>query len=127
MKKILIVDDDKNIRNILEIALEEEWTVVAASSGEEALELAVTEQPQLILLDRMMPGMDGLSTLKELRSREMTKSMPVIFLTARVQTQDLEDYSGEGVLGLLSKPFDPLTLSDEINELLARRDETSSS
>lgn len=127
MKKILIVDDDKNIRKILEIALEEEWTVVAASSGEEAVELATNEQPELILLDRMMPGMDGLSTLRELRSREATKSVPVIFLTARVQTQDLEDYSGEGVLGLLSKPFDPVTLVDEINELLARRDEAVSS
>lgn len=127
MKKILIVDDDKNIRNILEIALEEEWTVVAASSGEEAVELATNEKPELILLDRMMPGMDGLSTLRELRSREATKSVPVIFLTARVQTQDLEDYSGEGVLGLLSKPFDPVSLTDEINELLARRDEAFSS
>ena len=127
MKKILIVDDDKNIRNILEIALEEEWTVVAASSGEEAVELATNEQPELILLDRMMPGMDGLSTLRELRSREATRSVPVIFLTARVQTQDLEDYSGEGVLGLLSKPFDPVTLTDEINELLSRRGEAFSS
>lgn len=127
MRKILIVDDDKNIRNILEIALEEEWTVVAASSGEEAVELATKEQPELILLDRMMPGMDGLSTLKELRSREATESVPVIFLTARVQTQDLEDYCGEGVIGFLSKPFDPITILDEINELLARRDEAVSS
>lgn len=121
MKKILIVDDDKNIRNILEIALEEEWMVVAASSGEEALELAANEQPDLILLDRMMPGMDGLTTLKELRLRSATQSVPVIFLTARVQTQDLEDYSGDGVLGLLSKPFDPVTLTDEINELIAKQ------
>lgn len=119
-RKVLIVDDEKSIREILEMSLEDEWTVVTATSGQDGIDVASREKPDLILLDRMMPGMDGLTTLEKLRSNPDTADIPVIFLTARVQTRDMADYQGLHVLGVLSKPFDPMTITDEINEMLGR-------
>ncbi|MCA9802241.1 MAG: response regulator [Cyanobacteria bacterium HKST-UBA02] len=117
--KVLIIDDEKSIREVLELSLEDDWTVLAAGSGDQGLEIARRENPDLILLDRMMPGKDGIATLKELRADPEIGSIPVIFLTARVQTQQLGEYEGLDVLGVLAKPFDPMTLTDEISALLA--------
>ncbi len=119
-RKLLIIDDEKSIRQILEIALEEEWTVYSAASGTEGIALANEVQPDLILLDRMMPGLDGLSTLKELKANQETAKIPVIFLTAKVQAQDLGDYTEKDVLGVLSKPFDPIMITEDIDEMLSR-------
>lgn len=120
MQSILIIDDENSIRDVLEIALEERFQVYLASSGDEGIEIAKRIKPDLILLDRMMPGKDGLATLEELKENEATRALPVIFLTARVQSHDMNEYEGHDVLGVLSKPFDPMTLSDEIDLLLAR-------
>lgn len=120
-RKILIVDDDKSIRQILEIALEDNWIVAMASSGDEGIKLAIQEKPDLILLDQMMPGLDGLSTLKELRANDDTAKIPVIFLTAKVQARDMQEYDGLDVVGVMSKPFDPMTIGDEISNLLAQK------
>lgn len=117
-QKVLIIDDENSIRQILEIALEDRWDVTLASSGQEGIDRAVQIQPDLILLDRMMPGLDGLGTLKELRAKDETSKIPVIFLTAKVQTGDMKDYDDTDVVGVLSKPFDPMTIGDEIMELL---------
>lgn len=117
-QKVLIIDDESSIRQILEIALEDRWDVSLASSGQEGIERAVQIKPDLILLDRMMPGLDGLATLKGLRAREETSNIPVIFLTAKVQTGDMKDYDHKDVVGVLSKPFDPMSIGDEIVELL---------
>ena len=119
-QKVLIIDDENSIRQILEIALEDTWDVTLASSGQEGIDRAIQIKPDLILLDRMMPGLDGLATLKELRSREDTSKIPVIFLTAKVQTGDMKDYDDQDVVGVLSKPFDPMSIGDDIVELLSK-------
>lgn len=117
-ESVLVIDDEKSVREVLEIALEDRFKVYLASSGSQGLEMARELKPDLILLDRMMPEKDGIATLKELRLDESTKGLPVIFLTARVQTQDMSEYDGLDVLGVLSKPFDPMSLSDEIEAML---------
>ena len=119
-ESVLVIDDEKSIREVLEIALEDRFKVYLASSGSQGLEMARELKPDLILLDRMMPEKDGIATLKELRLDESTKGLPVIFLTARVQTQDMSENDGLDVLGVLSKPFDPMSLSDEIEAMLQR-------
>ncbi|MEZ4544568.1 MAG: response regulator [Cyanobacteriota/Melainabacteria group bacterium] len=119
-ESVLVIDDEKSIREVLEIALEDRFKVYLASSGSQGLAMARELKPDLILLDRMMPEKDGIATLKELRLDDSTKGLPVIFLTARVQTQDMSEYDGLDVLGVLSKPFDPMSLSDEIDSMLLR-------
>ena len=123
---VLVIDDEKSIREVLEIALEDRFQVYLASSGSQGLEMARELKPDLILLDRMMPEKDGIATLKELRLDDSTKGLPVIFLTARVQTQDMSEYDGLDVLGVLSKPFDPMSLSDEIDSMLQRASDEKS-
>jgi CheY-like chemotaxis protein len=115
------VDDDDNIRMVASIGLEDvpDWQILEASSGQQALAMAQTEHLDLILLDMMMPGMDGVTTLKNLRSGELTKDIPVIFMTAKVQTHEIESYKNLGALGVITKPFDPITLADEINSILS--------
>ena len=119
-KSILIIDDEKSIRKILEIALEDNWKVFVAESGNRGIEIAQKEIPDLILLDRMMPEKDGIDTFKELKQNKSTKSIPIIFLTARVQTQEMDEYEDLDVLGVLRKPFDPMTLTEEIEELMEK-------
>ena len=118
MQKLLLVDDDPHIRQIAQISLEDDFAVTLASSGAEALELSEREQPDVILLDMMMPGMDGITTLAKLKERPSTADIPVIFLTAKVQSQDLENYKKMQVVGILSKPFEPMTLPEEIRRIL---------
>ncbi|MCA9814940.1 MAG: response regulator [Candidatus Obscuribacterales bacterium] len=125
-ESVLVIDDEKSIREVLEIALEDRFQVYLASSGSQGLEMARELKPDLILLDRMMPEKDGIATLKELRLDDSTKGLPVIFLTARVQTQDMSEYDGLDVLGVLSKPFDPMSLSDEIDSMLQRASDEKS-
>ena len=125
-ESVLVIDDEKSIREVLEIALEDRFQVYLASSGSQGLEMARELKPDLILLDRMMPEKDGIATLKELRLNDSTKGLPVIFLTARVQTQDMSEYDGLDVLGVLSKPFDPMSLSDEIDSMLQRASDEKS-
>jgi CheY-like chemotaxis protein len=116
IQKILLVDDDKNIQLIAQMGLEDrpDWTVVTASSGPEALETFTKEKPDLILLDMMMPGMDGKTTFAKLKELQNASEIPVIFMTAKVQSHELQSYLDLGVAGVISKPFDPLTLSEEI-------------
>lgn len=119
--KILIVDDDANIRLIASMSLDDEAVIVLeAESGAEALKVAAEELPDLILLDMMMPEMDGKTTLAELKKRSQLSSIPVIFLTAKVQNSELESYTDLGAAGVITKPFDPMTLPEEINQLLQK-------
>jgi CheY-like chemotaxis protein len=119
-KTVLIVDDDDDIREVGQLALEigSEWTVLAASSGAEALEKAATVNPDAILLDVMMPGMDGPSTLAALRADAATRHIPVVFLTAKARDSDREQLMTLGAVGVLSKPFDPLELTERVAEAL---------
>ena len=94
--------------------------VVLAASGAEGLERAASEQPDVILLDVMMPGMDGPTTLAELRAQPNTSNIPVIFITAKVEKHEVERYLALGAVGVISKPFDPLKLPREIQQILER-------
>jgi CheY-like chemotaxis protein len=120
VKKVLIVDDEDDIREVAQLSLEmmAGWEVVCARSGQEALEVAARELPDAILLDVMMPGMDGPTTVQHLRERPATKEIPVILLTAKVQSAGDRQFSGLGVAGVISKPFDPLTLAELVTRTL---------
>ena len=120
IRKVMLVDDEVDIRTIGEMALESvgKWEVVAAGSGEEALELAARERPDVILLDVMMPRMDGPTTFARLREQADTAMTPVIFMTAKVQKQEVARYLDLGASGVIAKPFDPMTLPDEIRRTL---------
>lgn len=121
IKKVLLVDDDQNIRFVVQMSLEglTEWKVVTADSGKAALALAPVELPDLIMLDVMMPEMDGPTTFMKLQDNAELRSIPVIFMTAKVQTHELESYLNIGAAGVISKPFDPMTLPEEIKKILS--------
>jgi CheY-like chemotaxis protein len=119
-KRILIVDDEADVREITKLGLEmgTDWTVLTASSGAEALTVAAKESPDAILLDMMMPDMDGRTTLQKLKGQESTKAIPVILVTAKAQQSNLEDFKDLNVTAIVAKPFRPLKLADEIVKLL---------
>lgn len=121
ISSVLVVDDEPDIRMISELALQSigGWETVVAGGGQEALEAAAMHQPDVILLDVMMPGMDGPTTLLKLRENEATANIPVIFLTARTQRRDVDRYLGLGAIAVIGKPFDPMTLAEEIAKAVA--------
>lgn len=114
-----MVDDDATIRRIAEICLTRmgHWQITSVDSGIEALQLLQNFVPDTILLDVMMRGMDGPALLKRIRAIESLNAVPVIFLTAKVQPQEVESYLELGVAGVIVKPFDPLQLSAEITRI----------
>lgn len=119
LKKILLVEDEDDIRNIAQISLEQlgKFQMAYAKSGMEALEFARDFKPDLILLDMMMPGMDGVQTFKVLKEDKNTKHIPIIFMTAKVQTNEINEYLKLGVLEVISKPFDPIKLPEKVREI----------
>ena len=119
-KKIVIVDDETDIREILRHAIEllKDWQVIEAPDGIAALEVIVRERPDAILLDVMMPHMDGREVFRRLRENPATSSIPTIFLTASLQRADVRVLEGLGPLAVLAKPFDPLEIVRKITELL---------
>lgn len=119
LKRILFVEDDPDIQTVASLGLKAVggFTVQICSSGKEAVETAPKFDPDLILLDVMMPGMDGISTLKALRQLPETSETPIIFLTAKVQTHEVLSYKQLGVLDTIAKPFDPMTLSTIIQQM----------
>ncbi|MEP3562958.1 MAG: response regulator [Marinobacter sp.] len=119
LNKVLYVEDDADIRAIAELALQDVggFSTALCSSGAEAIEVAPDFQPDLILLDVMMPEMDGPQTLLELRKIKATQDTPVIFMTARIQRTEIDEYLSLGALGVIPKPFDPMTLADEIRRI----------
>lgn len=120
--RVLYVEDEINIRTVGQFALEEVGSMVVepCSSGREALDKCAGFRPDVVLLDVMMPGLDGVATFKALRERPETASVPVIFMTAKVQPQEVEGYRKLGAVAVIAKPFDPLTLPDEVREILER-------
>ncbi|HEX8433790.1 response regulator [Archangium sp.] len=120
IRKVLLVDDEDDIRTIGMVSLSRVggWQTVLAASGAEALTKAAAERPDLILLDVMMPGMDGPTTFGQLRAQEATAKTPVIFMTAKIQKQEVTRYLELGAVGVIGKPFDPMTLPAEIKRLL---------
>ena len=115
-KRILIVDDEDDIREVAALSLETiaGYEVLSANSGKAAVQIAQAEQPDAILLDVMMPDMDGPSTLEALRALTSTAHIPVVFLTAKVQPSERSRFASLGAKAVLSKPFDPLTLASEL-------------
>lgn len=118
LTKILYVEDEPDIQAVATIALESVggFTLKVCSSGEEALQSAVDFAPDLFLLDVMMPGMDGPTTLGELRKIPEVSGVPAIFMTAKVQPQEVEQLLGFGAIDVIAKPFDPMTLSQSIRD-----------
>jgi two-component system OmpR family response regulator len=119
--RVLLADDSDDIREITCMSLERvgDCTVVSVSSGQAALDAASSDGPfDAVLLDVMMPGMDGPCTLRALRERGLPAEVPIIFLTAKTQAADLEHLSSLGAAGVLNKPFDPITLPDELQRFL---------
>jgi CheY-like chemotaxis protein len=117
---ILIIDDEDDIREVAALSLETVagWDVVTANSGAQGLLRAAEHQPDAVLLDVMMPGMDGPTTFRELRKNPATARIPVILLTAKVQSNDQRRFADLGVNAILFKPFDPLTLAQQISDAL---------
>ncbi|MFN3373276.1 MAG: response regulator [Chloroflexus sp.] len=128
LQKILFVEDDPDIQMVAQLALEAVggYTVQMCSSGAEALAVAEQFAPDLILLDVMMPGMDGPTTLAELRKKPALAQTPVIFMTARVQRHEVEQYLALGAADVISKPFDPMTLSAQVAAIWMKAYETGS-
>jgi CheY-like chemotaxis protein len=115
-KRILIIDDERDIREATQAILEimGDMEVILAGSGAEGLVKAETEQPDAILLDVMLPGMDGPTTFQQLQSNPATQHIPVILLTAKVHSSDWSRFSKLGVRAVIAKPFNPEQLVDRI-------------
>ena len=125
LQRILYVEDEPDIQAVARMALEAVggFTLQVCSSGEEALQTAVEFAPDLLLLDVMMPGMDGPTTLQELRNLPDLANTPAVFMTAKVQLQEIEQFKSFGALDVIPKPFDPMTLSDQIALVWQQRNE----
>jgi two-component system OmpR family response regulator len=119
--KILVVDDEPDIRRIARLSLARlgGMEVIEASNGDEGLSRAREERPDAILLDVMMPGRDGPSTLAALRADAVTAAIPVVFLTAKAMKAEVDRLRSMGATGVLTKPFDPLTLAADLRAALA--------
>ncbi len=122
ISKIVYVEDEPDIQAIAQMALESigGFQVILCSCGREALEVIPEEKPDLILMDVMMPELDGPSTLKALKGMPECASIPIAFMTAKVQKSEIAEFVGLGAIGVISKPFDPMTLSDEVRSLWAK-------
>jgi CheY-like chemotaxis protein len=118
--KILMIEDDPDIRRVAVMALKFKggWTVVTAEDGIDGLAKAASEKPDVILLDSMMPRMNGEETCKHLKADPALKDIPVIFLTAKSQKKEIEAGMELGAIGYLVKPFDPMTLAEELKKLV---------
>lgn len=123
-KRVLIIDDDLGIRKIVQISLEAVagWKVLIAASGMEGIEIAQTEQPDAILLDVMMPGMDGITTLGKIKENPHIQKIPVILLTAKAQLSEQKQFAELPLAGVITKPFKATNLVEEMRSLLQWQD-----
>ena len=117
--KILYVEDDEDISQIVAMALEDlcGFEVKCCNCGKDALEELPKFMPQLVLMDMMMPGMDGLETFSHMKEMDKVKDIPVIFLTAKMQAKEQQSYLDAGAIGVITKPFDPEKLCENINNI----------
>ncbi len=128
MMRLLYIEDEPDIRDIALVSLRDVggFDVTLAGSGREALGLVRSIQPDVILLDVMMPGMDGPTTLRELRKIPETSRTPVIFMTAKVQAQEVAAFRKMGALDVIAKPFEPMGLADQVRDILRIHEPSSS-
>lgn len=124
VRRILIIDDEDDIREVAALSLEATagWTIYTASSGRNGIDVALEQKPEAILMDVMMPEMDGPTTFKQMQQIPAIAGIPVVLLTAKVQGVDQRRFAGLGVAAVLFKPFDPLTLASQISEVLGWQD-----
>lgn len=126
MRVILIIDDEDDIREVAALSLEATagWETITARSGADGIEAASNpkRRPHAILMDVMMPGMDGPTTFRKMQQDPEIANIPVLLLTAKVQGVDQRRFADLGVAGVLFKPFDPLTLASQIAQKLGWRD-----
>ncbi|HEV3471725.1 MAG TPA: response regulator [Actinomycetota bacterium] len=118
-KRILVADDDPVILRLIQVNLElEGYKVLTANNGEEAVATATSETPDLVILDIMMPRLDGYQTCEQLKANDATKDIPVVFLSAKAQQADIEKGKSYGVEEYLTKPFDPTELIEVVERLV---------
>jgi two-component system, OmpR family, response regulator len=119
LKSVLYVDDDAGIRQVVQIALELKGTITVSTAdcGEEALALARARKPDLMLLDVMMPGIDGPATLKALRADATLSKIPVVFITAKAPPHEVARLRELGSVGVIAKPFDPVQLESHVRSI----------
>ena len=123
LKKILYIEDEADIQAIAQLALEAVggFTVETCSSGRQGIARASAYAPDIILLDVMMPEMDGPATLIGLRQLPELAKVPIVFMTAKVQPQEVEHYHALGAVDVIAKPFDPMTLADQVRAIWSRQ------
>ncbi|WP_373188314.1 response regulator [Halopseudomonas sp.] len=119
LERVMYVEDEPDIRAVAQLALEVVGglTVDLCERGDLAVAQAEQFEPQMILLDVMMPGMDGPSTLKALRNHPELSKVPIAFMTAKVQPHEIEHFKSLGAVGVIAKPFDPITLAEQVRAL----------
>lgn len=119
-RRILVIDDEEGIQLIIQVTLEASrgWAVLTAASGREGIATARREQPDAILLDVMMPDLDGIATFQQLQADAATQDIPVILLTAKARNQEREQLLALGVAGIITKPFEPESLVSQIRAIL---------
>ncbi|MGF1591343.1 MAG: response regulator [Pleurocapsa sp.] len=119
-KNVLLIEDEETIQEVVQMGIEIEagWRVALASSGLEGINLAQNHQPDVILLDVMMPDMDGIDTLSQLKTNDQTSAIPVIFLTAKAQAEEKNQFQSLGVVDVITKPFNSMNLASQIAKIL---------
>ena len=119
-KRVLVIDDEEYVREVIQICLETVagWQVITANSGSLGIELAQKEEPDAILLDVMMPEMDGIMTFKKLQLNKLTKDIPIVLLTAKAEVTQNQELTKIGIKATISKPFEPLELPNKIAKAL---------
>ena len=120
-KKILLIDDEEDIQMLVKMSLEftSGHQVIVAGNGLQGIEMAETEHPDVILLDVMMPRLDGFETYRRLQSNAETENIPVIFLTAKAQNKEIQQGLGMGAAAYITKPFDGMNLKEELEKVFA--------
>lgn len=119
LRKILYAEDEPDVQTVVDLTIQtmSDYQIKICDNGKILLDNVEEYNPDLILLDVMMPEMDGPTTFKNLKSNEKTKNIPVVFMTAKAQVHEVETFKGIGAIGVITKPFDPMTLCDEIQKI----------
>lgn len=119
-KQVLVIDDDDGVREIIQLSLEAVagWDILSASSGREGIAIAQDKQPDLILLDVMMPEEDGVVVYKQLQANARTQAIPTILLTAKAQASERQSFMELGINGVITKPFQATALANDITQML---------
>jgi len=119
LKKILYAEDEPDVQTVVELTIQtmSDYDIKVCDNGKILLDCVEEYNPDLILLDVMMPEMDGPTTFKNLQENEKTKNIPIIFMTAKAQSHEVENLKNSGAIGIITKPFDPLQLCSDLEKI----------